>query len=52
VRCLSAEYRPRRPQDGVVYRVVREHYETFRADAAARRDGEPLPRFIDDAAFA
>jgi hypothetical protein len=48
VRCLSAEYRPRRPQDGVVYQVVREHYETFRADAAARRDGEPLPRFIDE----
>jgi hypothetical protein len=52
VRCRSTEYRPRRPQGSVVYEVVREHYGTFRADAAARRDGEPLPRFIDDAAFA
>jgi hypothetical protein len=48
VRCLSKEYRPRRPHEGVVYHVVREHYETFRVEAAARRDGEPLPRFIDD----
>ena len=27
--------------------MVRDHYETFRA-AATRRDGEGLPRFIDD----
>jgi hypothetical protein len=44
--CLT-EYRPRRPQEGVVYQVVHDHYETFRAEAVARRDGEPLPRFID-----
>jgi hypothetical protein len=30
-----------------VYQVVHDHYETFRAEAVARRDGEPLPRFID-----
>ena len=47
VRCLSTEYRPRRPQEGVVYQVVRDHYETFCAEATVRRDGEPLPRFID-----
>ena len=48
VRCLSTDYRPRRPQEGVVYQVVREHYETFRVEAAARCDGDPLPRFIDE----
>jgi hypothetical protein len=48
VRCLSTEYRPRRPEEGVVYQVVREHYETFRAEAVARRDGDAVPRFIDE----
>jgi hypothetical protein len=38
VGCLSTEYRPRRPQEGVVYQVVHDHYETFRAEGAARRD--------------
>jgi hypothetical protein len=38
VRCVSSEYRPRRPQAGVVHQVVREHYETFRAKAAGLAD--------------
>ena len=44
---VSRAYRPRRPADDVLCQVVRDHYETFRA-AATRRDGEGLPRFIDD----
>jgi hypothetical protein len=48
VRCLSTDHRPRRPQEGVVYQVVRELYETFRVEAAARCEGDPLPRFIDE----
>ena len=40
-------YEPRRAADSVLYQVVRDHYETFRAQAAALRDGEGLPRFIE-----
>ena len=36
------------PSDGVVYQVVRDHFETFRAEAAHLRDGEGLPRFVED----
>jgi hypothetical protein len=36
----------------VVYQVVRDHFETFRAQAAGLRDGEGLPRFVEQAAFA
>jgi hypothetical protein len=31
-----------------VYQIVRDHYETFRAQGVSRRDGEELPRFIDE----
>jgi hypothetical protein len=27
--------------------VVRDHFETFRAEAAAMRDGQGLPRFVE-----
>jgi hypothetical protein len=30
-----------------VYQVVRDHFETFRAQAAGLRDGEGLPRFVE-----
>jgi len=36
----------------VLYQVVRDHFETFRALAAGLRDGEGLPRFVEQAAFA
>ena len=41
-------YRPRRPEQSVLYRVVRDHLETFRAQSASIRDGEGLPRFVDE----
>ena len=31
----------------MLYQVVRDHFETFRADAARARDGDGLPRFIE-----
>jgi hypothetical protein len=31
----------------VICQVVRDHYETFVAQAASLRDGEGLPRFVD-----
>jgi hypothetical protein len=31
----------------VLHRVVREHFETFRAEIAARTDGGGLPRFVE-----
>jgi len=37
---------------GVVYQVVRHHFESFRAQAAGLRDGEGLPRFVEQAALA
>ena len=43
----SATYEPRKPSQGVVYQVVRDHFETFRAQAAGLRDGEGLPRFVE-----
>jgi hypothetical protein len=35
-----------------VYQVVRHHFESFRAQAAGLRDGQGLPRFVEQAAFA
>ena len=35
------------PSQGVVYRVVRDHLETFRERAAGLRAGEGLPRFVE-----
>jgi hypothetical protein len=45
----SLTYRPRRPEQGPLHQIVREHYETFRAQAAEHRDGQGLPRFVDRA---
>lgn len=45
----SGTYLPRAPAASVPCQVVRDHYRTFRAEAAGVRDGEGLPRFVDDA---
>ena len=42
----SFAYEPRRP-DSTLHRIVQAHLETFCADAARRRDGERLPRFVE-----
>jgi len=46
----SPTYEPRMSSQGVVYQVVRHHFESFRAQAAGLRDGEGLPRFVEQAA--
>ena len=43
----SAAYQSRHPAQGVLYQVVRDHFETFRAQAAGLRDGEGLPGFVE-----
>ncbi len=40
-------YEPRDPAQSVLYHIVRDHFETFRAQAASLRDGEGLPRFVE-----
>jgi hypothetical protein len=37
---------------GLRKQVVPDYFETFRAQAAGLRDGEGLPRFVEQAAFA
>ena len=44
----SVAYQPRIPVQDVLYQVVRDHFETFRAQAASLRDGEGLPRFVEE----
>ena len=44
----SSRYEPRSPAQGVLYQVVRDHYETFRAQAARVCDGAGLPRFVQE----
>ncbi len=39
---------PRDPAASVLYQVVRDHYHTFQAEASQLREGEGLPRFVDD----
>jgi hypothetical protein len=48
----SPTYAPRHAAAGVVFQVVRDHFETFRARASTMRAGEGLPRFVEQAAFA
>lgn len=38
---------PRDPTKTLLYRIVRDHFETFRTHAATLRDGEGLPRFVE-----
>lgn len=43
----STTYEPRHPAQGPLYQIVHDHFETFRAQAANLRDGEGLPRFVE-----
>jgi hypothetical protein len=45
----SVEYTPRvRIAGSVPQQIVREHFETFVAEAAHLHDGEGLPRFVEE----
>jgi hypothetical protein len=44
----SSGYQPRSPAQGVLHRVVRDHYETFRAQTDRLGDGAGLPRFVQE----
>ena len=48
----STTLEPRCPAQSALYQIVHDHFETFRAEAATVRDGEGLPRFVEQAAFA
>jgi hypothetical protein len=43
----STSYEPRHPAQGLLYQIVRDHFETVRAQAVSLRDGEGLPRFVE-----
>lgn len=43
----SVDYAPRDPSADVLHRVVREHLQTFLAEAAYLRDSEGVPRFVE-----
>jgi hypothetical protein len=43
----SSSYQPRCPTAGTLYQIVRDHVETFRAQAASLREGDGLPRFVE-----
>lgn len=43
----AAGYQPRAMEGTVLHRLVREHFETFRAEVAARTDGSGLPSFVE-----
>ena len=43
----STTYEPRQPASGALHQVVRDHFETFLAQAADLRDGEDLPSFVE-----
>jgi hypothetical protein len=44
---LSTTYEPGDPTTTVLYGIVRDHFETVRAQAASLRDGDGLPRFVE-----
>jgi hypothetical protein len=39
---------PKSPAQGVLYQVVRDHFETFRAEAGRVDERDALPRFIEE----
>jgi hypothetical protein len=43
----SSAYEPRDPTSTILYGIVRDYFETFPAHAASLRDGEGLPRFVE-----
>jgi hypothetical protein len=47
VAAPSTTYEPRCPAQTALYQIVRDHFETFRAQAACLREGEGLPRFVE-----
>ena len=44
----AARYERRRPEQTPLYRLVRQHYETFAAEAANASGGVGLPQFVKD----
>ena len=44
----SPDYTPKTPAQGALYQVVRDHLETFRAEAARVYERDALPRFIEE----
>jgi len=34
-------------EQGALHQLVRDHFETFRVQAAGLRDGQGLPRFVE-----
>jgi len=47
VAAPSTTYEPRCPAQTALYQIVRDHFETFRVQAASLREGEGLPRFVE-----
>ena len=47
VAAPSTTYEPRCPAQTALYQIVRDHFETFRVQAARLRDGEGLPQFVE-----
>ena len=47
VASASSTYQPRRPEQGALHQLVRDHFETFRAHAAHLRDGQGLPASLN-----
>ena len=45
----STSYEPWDPAQSALDHIVRDHFETFRVQAAYLRDGESLPRFVEQA---
>ena len=43
----ATSYEPRAMEGTVLHQVVREHFETLRAEIAARTDGGGLPQFVE-----
>ncbi len=43
----TATYQPRATESGVLHGVVREHLETFLAEAAGGAEGARLPAFVE-----
>jgi hypothetical protein len=44
----SSAYVPKAPAQGALYQVVRDHFETFSAEAARAHERGGLPRFIEE----
>ena len=44
----AVEYAPRDPSASAIYAVIREHVEGFLVEATRRRDGDGVPRFVEE----